>query len=1001
MVPSSFWFSKSFLRHFSLCVFAVGILALPVAAQDRTAIGGTVMDPSGAVIPDSKVELKCPATGLSRETHTSATGIYEFPSLSIGSYSVTVTKNGFKPYKVDDIELVFGQARNVDAVLQVGTAAETVEVHETSEMLNRTSAEVGQVIESEQISEIPVSGRNWASLMLLAPGAINYGDGAQRAIQFNGHSLDDSNFTFDGVDTSGVQEQTQKQDTRLNIALDSIAEFRVSTAVYTAESGDAGGAQLNVVSKSGSNAFHGSTFYALRNDALDARSPFDQVSLPPFTLNQFGASVGGPVIKNKAFFYLNYEGLRQSLGQTLYSYVPNDAFRAQVLAKSPALKPILNAWATGGTPIDSMTNELIKVATDTIREDAGMARFDYRFNDTNSAYVRYNVDNAYIDAPTDAMGGHNVIPHVPTNVVLEYQHIFSPTTYNEVKFGLNRANYHNWGYGTAPVAVSVGNVSFDSVSDTSLDTEVGTSFSYIDNLTLVRGRHTFKTGVDIRRIRLNNSGNTLTTSSLTYDTPEDFINNTAAQASYLQGEGVVGTRRFFAAGYFQDEFKATSNLTLNLGLRYEYYSVPHEILNRSAVVDIAGCGGFCPKGTPYFSPNTKDFGPRVGLAWAPSMFHGKTVIRTGVGIYYGGNQNDDFSDPAESAVPRYTLTQKDFPSLSYPLVAFLNPANQLFSPKSIARDRKDLSYNNWDFMIQQQLPKEFVGQIGYVGGEGHHLFDKYTVNLIDPATGKRPLPNFSSFGQKANTGNNNFNALQATLQRRFVHGLLFQANYMWSHGITDASDGSGTSVGFENMACRACDRSSSDIDVRHTITINGIYVLPLGHGQRFVNTGLASKVIGGWELSGLGQARTGLPVNITVTRKAAAMPDGNTSGQRPNLVAGQSIYPTDQTINDWLNIAAFSTPANGTWGNLGRYAARGPGTYEIDTSLEKKFHLTEHSTFDLRATAFNLLNHPQYGLPASNISKAATFGTITSIINDGATGSGAPRRVEFMLRLEF
>ncbi|HXN46006.1 MAG TPA: TonB-dependent receptor [Bryobacteraceae bacterium] len=989
------------MKHLFVFLFVLGVLALPTWAQDRTAINGTVTDPSGAVVPNVKVELKCPATGLSRETVTGGTGIYEFPALPIGSYNIVMSKAGFKPVETDSVELLYGQARTVDATLAIGSTTDAVQVTASSELLNRTSPEVGQVIESEQISEIPISGRNWASLMLLAPGAINYGDGAQRAVQFNGHSLDDSNFTFDGVDTSGVQEQTQKADTRLNIALESIAEFRVSTAVYTAESGDAGGAQINVVSKSGSNQFHGTTFYALRNDALDARSPFDQVSLPPFTLNQFGASFGGPVIKNKAFFYLNYEGLRQSLGETLISYVPNDAFRAQVLATSPVLKPILNAWATGGTPIDSMTNELIKVATDTIREDAGMARFDYRFNDANSAYVRYNIDNAYIDTPTDAMGGHEVIPHIPTNVVLEYQHIFSPTTYNEVKFGLNRANYHDWGYGTSPVAVSVGNVSFDSVSDTSLDTEVGTSFSYIDNLTMVRGRHTFKTGVDIRRIRLNNSGNTLTTSSLTYDTPEDFINNNAASATYLQGEGVVGNRRTFAAGYFQDEFKATSNLTLNLGLRYEYYSVAHEILNRSAVVDITGCGGFCPKGTPYYSPNTKDFGPRIGMAWAPAMFHGKTVIRTGFGIYYGGNQNDDFSDPAESAVPRYSLTQADFPALSYPLVAFLNPANQLFSPKAIARNRKDLSYNNWDFMIQQQLPKEFVGQIGYVGGEGHHLFDKYTVNLINPATGLRPLTNFSSFGLKANDGNNNFNALQATLQRRFVHGLLFQANYMWSHGITDSSDGSGTSVGFENMACRACDRSDSDIDVRHTITINGIYLLPIGHGQRFVNTGLASRLIGGWELSGLAAARTGLPVNISVTRKASAMLDGNTSNQRPNLVAGESIYPADQTINDWLNIAAFSVPKNGTWGNLGRYIADGPGTYEIDTSLEKKFHLTEHSTFDLRATAFNLLNHPQYGKPASNISKAATFGTITSIINDGATGSGAPRRVEFMLRLEF
>ncbi len=267
-------------------------------------------------------------------------------------------------------------------------------------------------------------------------------------------------------------------------------------------------------------------------------------------------------------------------------------------------------------------------------------------------------------------------------------------------------------------------------------------------------------------------------------------------------------------------------------------------------------------------------------------------------------------------------------------------------------------------------------------------------------TGLRPLTNFSSFGLKANTGNNNFNALQASLQRRFVYGLLFQTNYMWSHGITDASDGSGTGVSFENMACRACDRSDSDLDVRHTVTINGVYELPFGYRQRLLNTGLASKVLGGWELSGLAQARTGLPVNITMTRKANVMLDGNTSSQRPNLVPGQSIYATDQTINDWFNLAAFSTPAKDTWGNLGRYIATGPGAFEIDTSLEKKFRLSERYTFDLRGTAFNLLNHPEFSNPASNISKSS-FGQITSILNDGATGSGAPRRIEFMLRLVF
>jgi hypothetical protein len=464
-------------------------------------------------------------------------------------------------------------------------------------------------------------------------------------------------------------------------------------------------------------------------------------------------------------------------------------------------------------------------------------------------------------------------------------------------------------------------------------------------------------------------------------------------------------------GYGQDEWKVTPHLTLNLGLRYEYYSVSHEILNRSAVVDIVGCGGFCPKGTPYYSPNTKDFGPRVGMAWAPEIFHGKTTIRTGFGIYTGGNQNDDFSDPAESAVPRYSLSSSDAP-LSFPLVAFLDPRNQLFSPKAVDRHRKDLYYENWDFVLQHELPREFVGQISYIGGEGHHLFSKYTINLIDPVTGKRPLTGFGSFGFKTNDGNNNFNTLQASLQRRFVRGVLFQMNYMWSHGITDASIGSGEAVAFQNMGCRACDRSSSNIDVRHVMTLNGIYQLPFGRGKQFFNgNGPAAHLLSGWQLSGIASARTGLPVNITASRTAAQLPDQNTSGQRPNLVLGAPIYAADQNINNWFNAAAFSAPANGTWGNLGRYIANGPGTYEIDSALQKRFRVTERLSLNFRAAAFNLFNHPQYKIPSSSVGSVsgtppaikptASFGRISGILNTGATGTGAPRRIEFMFRAEF
>ena len=987
------------MKHRVLGLFLL-CACLPAFAQvDHASLSGTVTDSSGGLVPGASVETVSMETGLRRQTLTSSSGTYQIPGLPIGTYTLTVSKAGFRPVEVKNVELAVGQPRTVDARLALGTTSETVEVAADIETLNRTSAEVGGLVEAAQIKEIPVDGRNWASLMLFAPGAINYGDAGQRAIQFNGHSLDDSNFVFDGIDTSGVQEQTQKADARLNIALDSIAEFRVSTSNYTAETGAAGGAQISVVSKTGTNEYHGSAFYMLRNDHLDARSPFDSSTLPSFTLNQFGASFGGAIVKDKAFFYANYEGLRQDLGETFVNFVPNAAFRSQVLATSPVLGPIVNAYPVGTVHIDSVTDQSTNVATDTVREDSGMFRFDYRFSDRTTAYARYNIDNAYIDNPTDALGDHNVIPLIPTNFVLQVQHIFSSATMDEAKFGINRANYHNWGYGTSPASLSVS--SFDGVNGTSLDTEVGTTFNYINNLTSVHGRHTLKAGVEIRRIRLNNSGNTLTTQSISYASAADFINNVASSASYLVGEGVVGNRRTFAMGYFQDDFKLSPQLTLNMGLRYEYYSVAHEILNRSAVVDIAGCGGFCPKGTPYYDPNPHDFGPRVGLAWAPRIFQGKTTIRTGFGVYFGGNQNDDFSDPAESAVPRYSWTSSDTPALSWPLTPFINPANALYSPKAIFRHRKDLSYNNYDFVVQHQLGRGFVAQAGYVGAEGHHLFDKYTVNLINPLTGKRPLAAFSSFGMKTNDGNDNFNALQASLKRRFLRGLLFQANYMWAHGLADASTGSGTSVAFQDMACRACDRSSSPADVRHTFTANGVWDLPFGPGKQLLNSGMAAKIFGGWSLSGMATARTGTPVNITVSRKAAALPDGNTSSQRPNYVLGQSIYAANQSIPTvWFNPAAFATPANGTWGDLGRYIGNGPNNYEFDAGLQKAFHLAERARLNFRASAFNLLNNPQWSNPSGNWS-SASFGRITSILNTGATGTGAPRRIEFMFRADF
>jgi hypothetical protein len=429
----------------------------------------------------------------------------------------------------------------------------------------------------------------------------------------------------------------------------------------------------------------------------------------------------------------------------------------------------------------------------------------------------------------------------------------------------------------------------------------------------------------------------------------------------------------------------------------------HEVKNRAAVVALLGCGGFCPPGTPYYAPDRNNFGPRVGIAWSPGRFKGKTVIRSGFGVYYGAGQNDDFSDPHESTAGRLSLSSADVPNLSYPITPFVGDfQSQGVSPKGIDRHRRDLYYENWDFLIQQQLPHSFVGQVGYVGAQGHKLFSNFPVNLIDPVTRKRPYSQFGQFGVKGNRGNNNFNALQASLQRSFTNGWLWQTQYMWSHAITDASVGAGESVSVENANCGACDRSSAPYDVRHTIAMNSVYQLPFGPGRPYLhNGGLAGKVIGGWELSGLATASTGRPVNIVVTRSASVMLDGNRSNQRPDLVPGVPIYPANQSIYNWFNPAAFKAPAKFTWGNLGRYAGRGPGLYEIDLGLEKRIPVWERTSLNFRAEAFNLFNHPIFANPAANIASVSSFGRITSVLNSGVVGTGTPRRLQFMLRLDF
>jgi hypothetical protein len=967
---------------------------------DRANLNGTVTDSSRAAAAGAHVEVVSRETGLKRAAETGSTGVYIIAGLPIGTYDLKISRAGFRIFELSGIQLFVGQTRTVDAELQVGALSEEVQVQDTAAPLETSNARVGAVLEHQQLSDIPVNGRNWVTLEILAPGAVNSGSGGQQDIRFFGRGRDDNNFTFDGIDATGVQEQSQKADARLNISLEAIAEFRVESAVYSAESGSSGGAQVNAVSKTGTNNFHGAVFEFFRDNAFDARSPFDPAKTPPFRMNQFGANLGGPIVHDRTFFFVSYEGIRQKLTQTVTGFVPSAPFRARVLATSPALKPIVDGWPVGQTPVDADTDLYQAPGVNSVREDSITARLDHKFSDHTSAFVRYNFDNAVIEKPFDAIGGRDKLSIRPSNLVVQLMHIFSSQAVNEAKFGMNRSTLHHPVTGTAPVAVA-SVPGFDDLSPDQLDLEDGTTLSWVDNLSIIRGRHNFKVGADIRRIHLNNTSVGIPISTIAFSSPADFVQDRVDSLSVDDVLGVGQMRRTFWMGYLQDQFKARSDLTLNLGVRYEYYSVMSEKDGHTAVVDFA-CGGFCPAGTPMYSPDRNNFAPRLSLAWAPGA-DGKTTIRTGFGMYYSANQNDDFSDPHESTAARYALSSADVSNLSYPLTPFRGLLqNEGASPKGIDRHRTDGYYENWDLMLQRQLPHSFVGEIGYVGSEGHHLFSGRQVNLKDPVTGQRPLPEFGQFQIKYNDSNSNYHALVASLQRSFTSGWLWQTQYVWSHAITDGSVGTGETAQVQNASCRACDRSNSNFDVRHSLAINSVYQLPIGPGRSHWNAGgVVGSLIGGWQLSGILTARTGLPVNILVTRKSSDMPDGNSRNQRPDVVPGVPIYPAHQTIDNWLNPAAFAVPAKGTWGNLGRNVARGPGYWEADVAVEKITPVGGKANVRLRAEAFNLFNHPSFANPASNITATSSFGRITDVLNSGPVGTGTPRRMQFMLRMDF
>jgi hypothetical protein len=645
------WEACMRLRYGTLV--AVACLLLPLATTslfaqvDRAVLEGTVTDQTGAAVVGAKVKALAIATGITDEQRTNARGYYFFPGLAVGRYTVSTTNEGFRTRVIEDVRMEVGQTRTLDVKLDVGAVAEKVEVKATAEPAERTTAEASTVIRQDQIENLPDNGRDWTTLSMLAPFAQDDGGGDQRTIRFAGRARDDNNFSIDGVDAGGIQEQAQKSQTRLQISEDAIEEYRVDSALYDVEYGTQSGGQIDAETKHGTNDFHGTLYGYFRNSVFDARNFNDfnvngNPYVPPFRMGQYGMTVGGPIVKNKTFFFINYEGLRQLQFNGEQIIVPagvccgafsgtgepgpiTSSYQQYVLNNAPSgfgpqLCTIMQAFpwrASVGTingcaprfvfpdaafqwqgsttnPSDLNNQDLLTVGRQTtIHEDTWLVRIDHKISDKTLLYGRAQRDISLWNAPASFSGsvpGDNqaIINH-PANYMIALQHTFTPTLLNEGKFYINRSPFHNPGGSILPFNVTSND--FVTLNNTSTDVEVGSTFGFVDNLTWARGRHAFKAGMEYRRVRLN-QGQT-SNNVLTFGDDYSIAQASLSNINYIAPWCCHGLRRNFLMPYFQDEWKVTPNLTLTAGVRYDYYGQAHEATNRTTVFDLNVFHGVC------------------------------------------------------------------------------------------------------------------------------------------------------------------------------------------------------------------------------------------------------------------------------------------------------------------------------------------------------------------------------------------------------------------------
>ena len=1073
------------------CLLVLGLsLSLPsvLISQTVTAtLTGNVSDQSGAVGPKAKVVATHQGTKIDYSAESNDSGIYTIPFLPIGEYVVTAELSGFKKLVTNPIKLEVNQIARVDLKLELGEVTQVVDVTGVAPVLQTESTTVGQVISGNTTTSLPLNGRQFQQLTLLVPGALapnmrqfkDVENAASSRPYVNGNREQGNAFLLDGV---SVDETI---DNRIGYRpnVDAIAEFKIETNNSSAEFGNVTGAITNMSIKSGTNEFHGNAFEFFRNDAMDANRWENNKGGAPkqkLRLNIFGGTIGGPIVKDKLFFFGAYQETHQRTGGgTTASVAPAEWRRgdlssiatvirdpltgqpfpnnqipvarfspiARTLLSDTSLYPLATRLGT------NVTNNYATVTADAVDNRQFDAKIDAKLTSADSIWGRYSA--GFLDGGDGAKG---TLPATiltfrtqrPQNFVLTWNRTISPNTVNEARIGYNRAQFvsdvNDWaGIGNANAKLGIaGSQAIPGLSSLRIGqglTDVGTAFTnernytntfhYGDNLSIARGKHFLKMGGQWQRYQQNRyyPGNNGLLGYFAYNIVSftgsqfaDFLLDQVSQKGIGSNTGTWGHRQNRIGLFFQDDFKVKNNLTLNLGMRWEYTSPVVEVKDRQSNFDIvtgrqlfAGVDG---NSRALYEPFKKGFEPRVGFAWTPGRFSNKLVVRAGYGItQYMEGTGSNLRLPLNP--PFFSEADRAYDATTGPGNATLGFTDVIVrsEPAGLIRiwdpELRPQFTQQYNFTLEYQLDSKTSLTAGYVGHTATHLVDPRDWNQPLPGTGptstwlplqqRRPLysarPLVTAVSGTDSSATSNYNSLQVSARRRLSQGFEFLASYTLSKTLTDNLGyyGSGGVVGpsayWGNAYNRRGDRGLSFFDATHNFVWSGTYDLPIGKGRAFGSgwTGVTNAILGGWNVSSIIALHSGFPITLQANDVSLQAPR---AGGRPNRLPGRSGALDNPTPDKWLDITAYDLPATGTFGNVGNSSDRAPGFANWDFAVGKKFNVTEAKYFDFRAEFFNATNHPSYGPPNRNISAPNAFGIITSTVND-------PRILEFALKFYF